>query len=58
MLGKNDDVERFLPEQKAVEDRKQALIDDLLKRSEAAMPAGLPMRLLRISSGLSVRRYA
>ena len=32
-----DAVEKFLLEQKAVEDRKQALIADLLKQKEAAM---------------------
>ena len=33
---RSDDVEKFLSEQKAFEDRKQALIDDLLRqRAEA-----------------------
>ena len=33
---RSDDVEKFLTEQKAFEDRKQALIDDLLRqRAEA-----------------------
>ena len=32
-----DAIEKFLLEQKAVEDRKQALIADLLKQKEAAM---------------------
>jgi hypothetical protein len=34
-----DDVEKFLSEQKVLEDRKQALIDDLLKQREAALEA-------------------
>jgi hypothetical protein len=34
-----DDVEKFLNEQKSMEDRKQALIDDLLKQREAAIAA-------------------
>jgi hypothetical protein len=34
-----DDVEKFLSEQKVLEDRKQALIDDLLKQREAAIEA-------------------
>ena len=37
--NKTDDVAKFLAEQKAFEDRKQALIDDLLKQREAAMAA-------------------
>jgi hypothetical protein len=32
-----NDVEKFLTEQKSLEDRKQALIADLLKQKEAAM---------------------
>lgn len=32
-----DDVEKILSEQKSLEDRKQAVIDDLLKQREAAM---------------------
>jgi len=36
---KADDVEKFLSEQKVLEDRKQALIDDLLKQREAAVAA-------------------
>jgi hypothetical protein len=33
---RSDDVEKFLSEQKAFEDRKQALIDDVLRqRAEA-----------------------
>lgn len=32
-----DDVEKFLTEQKSMEDRQQALIEDLLKQKEAAM---------------------
>ena len=35
----NDDVEKVLAELKAVEDRKQAVIDDLLKQRDAAMKA-------------------
>ena len=31
------DVEKFLAEQKSLEDRKEALIADLLKQKEAAM---------------------
>jgi len=34
-----DDIEKLLAEQKAFEDRKQALIDDLLKQREAAIAA-------------------
>ena len=34
-----DAVEKFLLEQKAVEDRKQALIDDLLRQRGEAMKA-------------------
>jgi hypothetical protein len=34
-----DDVEKLLSEAKAVEDRKQALIADLLKQREAAIKA-------------------
>jgi hypothetical protein len=36
---RTDDVEKFLAEQKAFEDRKQGLIDDLLKQRDAAMAA-------------------
>ena len=32
-----DDVEKLLSEEKSLEDRKQALIDDLLKQREAAI---------------------
>jgi len=35
--SRKDDVEKFLNEQKSLEDRKQALIADLLKQKEAAM---------------------
>lgn len=35
--SRTDDVEKFLNEQKSMEDRKQALIEDLLKQREAAM---------------------
>jgi hypothetical protein len=34
-----DDVEKLLAEAKAFEDRKQALVADLLKQKEAAMAA-------------------
>jgi hypothetical protein len=34
---KSADVEKILADEKAVEDRKQALIADLLKQKEAAM---------------------
>jgi uncharacterized membrane protein YGL010W len=34
---RSDDVEKFLSEQKAFEDRKQALIDDLLRQRAEAM---------------------
>jgi len=34
-----DDVEKLLSEEKSLEDRKQALIDDLLKQRSAAMAA-------------------
>lgn len=34
-----DDVEKFLLEQKAVEDRKQALIDNLLRQRDEAIKA-------------------
>jgi hypothetical protein len=36
---KGDDVEKLLSEEKALDDRKQALIQDLLKQREAAMAA-------------------
>jgi hypothetical protein len=36
---RTDEVEKFLAEQKAVEDRKQALIDDILKQREGAIAA-------------------
>ncbi len=35
--NKTDPVEKLLSEEKAIEDRKQALITDLLKQKEAAM---------------------
>jgi hypothetical protein len=37
--SRTDAVEKFLTEQKSMEDRKQALIDDLLKQREAAIKA-------------------
>lgn len=36
---RTDDVEKLLSDQKAIEDRKQALIADLLKQREAANKA-------------------
>ena len=36
---KADDVEKLLSEEKSLEDRKQALIDELLKQREAALAA-------------------
>lgn len=36
---KTDDVEKLLSEEKALDDRKQALIDELLKQREAAIAA-------------------
>lgn len=36
---KGDDVEKLLSEEKALDDRKQALIQDLLKQREAAIAA-------------------
>lgn len=35
--SRTDDVEKLLSDKKAIEDRKQALIADLLKQREAAM---------------------
>jgi hypothetical protein len=35
--SRSGDVEKILAEEKAIEDRKQALIADLLKQREAAM---------------------
>ena len=35
--GRKDEVDKFLTDQKSMEDRKQALIADLLKQREAAM---------------------
>jgi hypothetical protein len=35
--SRTDAVEKFLTEQKSMEDRKQALIDDLLHQREAAI---------------------
>jgi hypothetical protein len=37
--SRSDEVEKFLTEQKSMEGRKQALIDDLLKQREAALKA-------------------
>ncbi len=34
---RNNDVEKLLADEKAIEDRKQSLIADLLKRKEAAI---------------------
>lgn len=36
---RTDDVEKLLSEQKVLEDRKQTLIDDLLKQREPAIAA-------------------
>jgi hypothetical protein len=36
---RTDDVEKFLTEEKSLEDRKQALIADLLKQREASIAA-------------------
>jgi hypothetical protein len=36
---KTDDVEKFLAEQKAFDDRKQGLIDDLLRQKAEAVKA-------------------
>lgn len=36
---KGDDVEKLLSEERSLEDRKKALIDDLLKQRDAAMAA-------------------
>jgi folate-binding Fe-S cluster repair protein YgfZ len=36
---RTDDVDKFLSEVKVVEDRRQALIGDLLKQKEAAIKA-------------------
>ena len=44
---RSDDVEKFLSEQKVLEDRKQALIDDLLKQREAAI-AGFDEKLEKL----------
>jgi len=37
--SRNDDVEKFLADQKSFEDRKQALIEDLLHQRDAALKA-------------------
>jgi hypothetical protein len=37
--SRSDAVEKFLTEQKSMDERKQALIDDLLKQREAAIKA-------------------
>jgi hypothetical protein len=37
--ARSDDVEKFLLDQKSFEDRKQGLIDDLLRQKAAAMKA-------------------
>jgi hypothetical protein len=36
---RTDDVEKFLAEQKILEDRKQAIIEDLLRQREAVIAA-------------------
>jgi hypothetical protein len=56
--SKTDDVEKFLNEQKTLEDRKQALIADLLKQREAAI-AAFDEKLAKLgyqASGNSTRR--
>jgi hypothetical protein len=37
--SRTDDVEKFLSEQKSMEDRKQALIGDLLRQKDVAIKA-------------------
>ncbi len=57
---KTDDVERLLSEEKLLGDRKQALIDDLLKQREAAMAAfdeKLAKLGYRANSGKSRRNH-
>ena len=44
---RSDDVEKFLAEQKTLEDRKQAIIEDLLKQRDAAM-AGFDEKLAKL----------
>jgi len=44
---KGDDVEKLLSEEKALDDRKQSLIQDLLKQREAAI-AGFDERLAKL----------
>jgi hypothetical protein len=44
---KGDDVEKLLSEEKALDDRKQTLIQDLLKQREAAI-AGFDERLAKL----------
>jgi hypothetical protein len=44
---KGDDVEKLLSEEKALDDRKQALIQDLLKQREAVV-AGFDERLAKL----------
>jgi len=52
-----DAVEKFLQEQKAVEDRKQALIDDLLRqRAEAIKAFDDKLALLGHNSSAAKRR--
>lgn len=52
-----DAVEKFLQEQKAVEDRKQALIDDLLRqRAEAIKAFDDKLALLGHNSSTNKRR--
>ena len=38
-MPESDDVEKFLSDQKSFEDRKQSLIDDLLRQRADAMKA-------------------
>lgn len=53
--SKTDDVEKFLSEQKSLEDRKQALIQDLLRQKDEAIKA-FDERLVKL--GYSPRNNA
>ncbi len=37
--SRTDDIEKFLSDQKSMEDRKQGLIDELLRQKDAAIKA-------------------
>ena len=57
-MAEQPNVEKFLAEQKALEDRKQALIADILKQREAAM-ASFDEQLARLGyepDGVKSRR--